>query len=674
MADKNENMYKKKNAVSRDNRPVFPKRAVITGGMPYGNKTLHFGHVGGVFVFADVYARFLRDRIGKENVIFVSGTDCYGSPIAEGYRKACEEQGFEGDIRDYVKRNHDAQKKTLDDYDISLDLFGASGLGETAEWHNKVSNEFISKLYKMGHLRKISTAQFYDEKAGMFLNGRQVVGKCPVQGCQSEKGYADECDLGHQYMPVNLIDPKSTLTGETPVMRDVVNWYFRLPDFNEHLKNMVSDMEAQDNVRPVVTKTIKEFLEPPVIYIMNDYMDVYKELAPKMAEHQLIEEPKKTSFTIVFKELSERDEACKLLNERHVRFREGKTLVPFRLTGNIEWGVPAPELEDEKGLTVWVWPESLWAPISFTVAYLAAQGRDTEEWRDFWCDPDAQVYQFIGQDNIYFYGIAETAMWMAFRSENISDIDCKPEKGQLTMPVLVANHHILFLDKKASSSGSVKPPMAAELLDYYTAEQLRMHWLGLGLGMRSVSFQPKPLNPLAKEDESDPVTKEGFLLSNVFNRIIRTCFYDVQKYYDSVMPVGAVSEDILAESEKAVLEYERFMYKTEFHQVTYVLDSYIRKASKYMAKAKGEADKSEDDALRRQYLIDTFHMIKTAAVLLHPLAPRGTEMVREYLGADEKLWSWDNIFATLEEIMGEGCKLKFLEPKVDFFTRHPSQY
>ena len=675
MADKNENMYKKKNVISRDNRPQFPKRAVITGGMPYGNKTLHFGHVGGVFVFADAYARFLRDRIGKDNVIFVSGTDCYGSPIAEGYRKACAEQGFEGTIQDYVQRNHDAQKKTLDDYDISLDLFGASGLGNTAKWHNKVSDAFIRKLYELGHLKKISTAQFYDEKAGMFLNGRQVVGKCPVHGCQSEKGYADECDLGHQYNPINLIDPKSTLTGETPVMKDVVNWYFKLPDYNELLKEMITDMEGRDNVRAVVTKTIKEFLEPPVIYIMNDYMDVYKELAPNMAEHELIEEPKKTSFTVVFKELSQRDEACRMLNERGVRFREGKTLVPFRLTGNIDWGVPAPELEDEKGLTVWVWPESLWAPISFTKTYLEAQGADENAWKDYWCSKESKVYQFIGQDNIYFYGIAETAMWMAFQSEKLENMSPTDTKDNLTMPVLVANHHILFLDKKASSSGNIKPPMAAELLDYYTAEQLRMHWLSLGLGMRSVSFQPKPLNPLAKEEESDPVTKEGFLLSNVFNRMIRTCFYDVQKYYDSVMPVGEVSEEILADAEKAVLEYERFMYKTEFHQVTYVLDSFIRKASKYMAKVKNEADKSEDEALRRKYLIDTFHLIKTAAVLLHPLAPKGTEMVRDYMNLDENVWNWDNIFSTLSDLCsGNDHKLKFLEPKVDFFTRHPSQF
>lgn len=83
-------------------RPRFHKRAVITAGMPYGNKELHFGHVGGVFIHADTYARFLRDRIGKDNVIFVSGTDCYGSPILESYRKLKEEDKFKGTIEDYV--------------------------------------------------------------------------------------------------------------------------------------------------------------------------------------------------------------------------------------------------------------------------------------------------------------------------------------------------------------------------------------------------------------------------------------------------------------------------------------------------------------------------------------------------------------------------------------------
>ncbi len=670
----NNEMYNKKR-ISRDNRPEFPKRAVITGGMPYGNKKLHFGHVGGVFVFADVYARFLRDRIGGENVIFVSGTDCYGSPIAESYRKLTEEQGYTGSIKDFVTENHEAQKKTLDDFGISLNLFGASGLGRSAEIHDEVSDWFIRKLYENGQLQKISTAQFYDEKVGTFLNGRQVVGKCPVQGCQSEKGYADECDLGHQYMPQDLIDPKSTLTGETPVMRNVDNWYFKLTDHYDILREYAADIRQKDNVRAVVHKTISEFLEPPVIYIMNDYKESYESVKDKLEAHELIEEPKKTSFTIVFKTLTDREKSCEVLSAAGIRFRTGKTLVPFRLTGNIEWGAPAPVLEGEDPLTIWVWPESLWAPISFTETYLESIGRDREDWKKFWCSKDAQVYQFIGQDNIYFYGVAEMAMFMALqKGEKLS---CTPDEGELQMPILVANHHILFLDKKASSSGNIKPPMAAELLDYYTAEQLRMHFLSLGLGMRSVSFQPKPLNPIAKPEEDDPVTTQGFLLSNVFNRIVRTCFYDAQKYLDGKMPVGEVDENILADSEKAVLEYERFMYKFEFHQVTYVLDSYIRKASKYMAKAKAEADKADDNELRRKWMINVFHMIKTAAVLLHPIAPEGTKMVQDYMQLDDSMWNWDYIFDPMCKNILEGQDnhdIKFLEPRVDFFKRHESQF
>ncbi|MCM1381495.1 MAG: class I tRNA ligase family protein, partial [Muribaculaceae bacterium] len=498
---------------------------------------------------------------------------------------------------------------------------------------------------------------------------------CPVQGCQSEKGYADECDLGHQYMPKDLIDPKSTLTGETPVMRDAANWYFKLTEHCDILREYAADLRQQENVRQVVHKTISEFLEPPVIYIMNDFREKYDEIKSNLQNHELVEEPKKTSFTIVFQNLTDREKSCEVLSAAGVRFRTGKTLVPFRLTGNIEWGVPAPVLEDEEPLTVWVWPESLWAPISFTQAYLESIGKNPEDWKKYWCSKDAQVYQFIGQDNIYFYGVAEPAMFMALQGkENLS---CDPAEGELQLPILVANHHILFLDKKASSSGNVKPPMAAELLDYYTAEQLRMHFLSLGLGMRSVSFQPKPLNPAAKEEEGDPVVKEGFLLSNVFNRIIRTCFYDAQKYLDGKMPVGAVDGDILSDSEKAVLEYERFMYKFEFHQVTYVLDSYIRKASKYMAKAKAEADKADDNELRRKWLTNVFHMIKTAAVLLHPIAPAGTEMVREYLNIGGEMWNWDCIFDPLGEniLKGETShEIKFLEPRVDFFKRHESQF
>ena len=141
------------------------------------------------------------------------------------------------------------------------------------------------------------------------------------------------------------------------------------------------------------------------------------------------------------------------------------------------------------------------------------------------------------------------------------------------------------------------------------------------------------------------------------------------------MPVGEVDEQVLADAKKAILDYERFMYRFEFQQATYVLDSYIRKASKYMAKNLGDADKADDNEARRRALIQVFHMIRTAAVLLHPMAPQGTEMILEYLQLDKSFWSWDKIFDTISDFTGgKDHKLKFLEPRVDFFTKHQSQF
>ena len=182
-----------------------------------------------------------------------------------------------------------------------------------------------------------------------------------------------------------------------------------------------------------------------------------------------------------------------------------------------------PEVDGVSDVTCWCWPESLWAPISYTRTVLARDAKATGvtegvaaqdaalmgepaadstqvpaptyqhsslDWRDWWCSDDAQIYQFIGQDNIYFYGIAEMAMFMATQGKD--NLTAHPEEGQLTLPTLVANNHILFLNKKASSSGAVKPPMAEDLLEYYTAEQLRAHFLGLGLSLKSCLLYTSP--------------------------------------------------------------------------------------------------------------------------------------------------------------------------------------
>lgn len=655
-------------------RPVFPKRAVITAGMPYGNKSLHFGHIGGVFIHADTFTRFLKDRIGSENVIFVSGTDCYGSPILASYKKHLDETGERISMEDYVYRFYEMQKSILKDYEVNPSLYGASAFGESGQVHKEVSKNLFEALYEKGTLKVSSTPQFYDASENVFLNGRQVVGKCPVDGCKSDKAYADECALGHQYMPDELIDPVSTLSGDKPILKEVENWYFSLENYMEPLKDMVSKMR-KEKVRANVANTIEEFLKPPVIYIKRKDHEELVEKGTDLKANEITDDGKKPSITYEFNSLEDRDHARSILDDLSIRYRTGKTLVPFRLSGNIEWGVPVPEKDGLSDLTFWVWPESLWAPISFTISYLKQLGISSDKWVEWWTDKDSKVFQFIGEDNIYFYGVAEMAMLMAYQnldpnkdfSDKIQDID---------FPELIANCHLLFLDSKASSSSDIKPPMADELLNHYTPDQLRMHFLSLGLSKKSVSFNPKPFDPSCTEGAQDVVLKDGNLLTNVYNRLLRSCFYTSQKYFDSIVPKNEVSEEIKDIVHKAIYDYEHNMARHEFHLVIYTLDDVIRKASKYWSKYMKMADDEDSDEKRAQVVADSLYAAKSILTLLHPITPSSAERVREYLNLDESLWDWNYIFEDFSAHMTDKAthKLKFIEPKFDFYKKDESQF
>lgn len=714
--------------LTRADRPSWPKRAVVTAGMPYGNKGLHFGHVGGVFVPADFYARFLRDRLGRENVIFVSGTDCYGSPIMEGYRKRCEAGGEDCGIADYVRANHDSQEADLASFGVSCDLYAGSALEPAAHIHERVTDEIIHRLHEKGALEKRSTKQFYDATAGQFLNGRQVLGRCPIQGCKSEKAYADECDLGHQFEPEELIAPKSALTGETPELVPVDNLYFDLPSHLDYLKEYTEELKSDPTVRSVVSKTMEEWLNPAQLYIQNKFREAFDEIESGLPAHTVIEpEGNKSSFTVAFPSWRERDEAHEALNRAGVRFRSGKALVPFRITGNVEWGVPVPNDCGCANLTCWVWPESLWAPISFTrtvlardAARLEASGADASElaapavadaslvrddparimpeptythasldWRDWWASEDARVYQFIGQDNIYFYCIAQSGMWRAL-------------DWNMRQSCVAANYHILYMGKKASSSSQTPPPLAHEMLEHYTAEQLRAHWLSLGLGEKPVSFSPKAFdtrvtgkdkegNPVLACDDKrviDPVLKEGALLTGVFNRLARSCFYgiavkegDASPYRTGRIPAGAPSADVAAETEQAIIAFERAVNTFELHHALGVCDEFLRAANKRWSDASKAASKAGDDALMTQALVDAFHELRAATVLMHGIVPAGCEKICEHFAiAPEVFFSWDHIFDTLDELvegLGEpagGHAVKPLPPRTDFFAKHPSQF
>ena len=648
------------------NRPTFPKRAVVTSGMPYGNKNLHCGHIS-TFIHSDFFARFLRDRIGKQNVLYVCGTDCYGSPILEGYRKLVEANKFSGSMIDYVQKNHENQKSVLESFDISLDFFGASAFGSAKEYHEKTSADVFNKLLQSGKLEVLSTFQFYDEEKQTFLNGRQVTGKCPFENCSSEHAYADECDLGHQYMPEELIDPISSLSGKAPVLKEIENYYLDLGSYTDLLKEWIEYLETKTPTRSYITKEIKEFLKKPEIYIKNEYKEKFLQIND-LPKFELIEEQNKSSFTIVFDKLKDRESTCEILSREGIRYRTGKTLVPFRLTGNIEWGVKVPETAEIKNLTFWVWPESLWAPISFTKACLSDVN---EEWKKWWCSDESKVFQFIGEDNIYFYGPAQSGIWLALQGKNPS---VNVKDGNLKFTQIIANKHTLFLGRKASSSSETPPPMANDLLDYYTSDQIRAHMLGANVGNNNVPFSPKPFNPNAKADELDPVLKEGNLFTNVLNRAVRSIFYVLGENYNWKIPDGKVSSDIKEEGENLILDCERLIYDEKFHVVLNKLDGYIRNINKLFVKLSKEYKWNTEEA--NQGIVDALYMIKVATLLSHPIMPNGTEMIADYLNLDkEKFFNWEYCFKELPFFYDNESnhKIKELLPRVDFFKKHPSQ-
>ena len=673
----------------RENRPKFPKRAVVTGGMPYGNKNLHYGHVCGMMVYADFFARFLKDKLGKENVIFVSGTDCYGSPALETYR-AKVAAGYKGSIEDMVAEYNKNHIETIKKYEIGFDWFGGSAIGESKEIHKKVSEEIFDKLYKNGTLSRMSTYQFYDPKEKCFLNGRQVIGKCPIDGCKSEKGYADECDLGHQYLPEQLINPISTLSGTTPELKKIENWYFNLQNYTELLKDWIDVLETKTPTREFVTKEIKEFLKKPEIYIKREYLDEFNKIASKLPKFEMTEDKSKASFVITFDNLDDREKACEILSGKeladwqksevapedkidaisagNIRYRTGKTLVPFRLSGNISWGVPVPDKYGLKDLTFYVWPESLWAPISFTRAYLKHNGLNEDDWKKYWCSKDSKVYQVLGEDNIYFYGPAQHAMWLATQKGQ-PKVDA-PE-GDLQISQLIVNKHSLFMGNKASSSGNIKPPMADELLNYYTHEQLRAHFLALSVGNTSSSFNPKVYDKDAKPEDIDPVVKDGNLLTNVYNRALRTLFYTWQKDFDGAIPYGEIDEQVLLECEMSILKFEKCAMENKFHLCMYELDSFLRNINKYWTREFNQDDVEKE----KNCIVNTLHYTKVAMVMLHSVAPSGIENLAKYLGVDDSVFDWDRCNEPIYNWFKDkqNHKPRFIEPRFDFFKKHPSQ-
>ena len=202
------------------------KRTTVTSALPYANGPVHIGHLAGVYVPADIYVRYLR--LKKEEVLFIGGSDEHGVPITIRAKK----EGVKP--QDIVDHYHKLIKDSFKEFGISFDVYGRT----TSEVHCKTSADFFRKLYDKGEFIEKTTMQYFDPEAQTFLADRYIVGECPH--CHAQGAYGDQCEkCGTALSPTELINPKSTISGAQPVMRETKHWYLPLDKHEAWLRDWI---------------------------------------------------------------------------------------------------------------------------------------------------------------------------------------------------------------------------------------------------------------------------------------------------------------------------------------------------------------------------------------------------------------------------------------------------
>lgn len=222
------------------------KRTTVTSALPYANGPVHIGHLAGVYVPADIYVRYLR--LKGEEVLFVGGSDEHGVPITIKAKK----EGVTP--QDIVDRYHTIIKKSFEDFGISFDVYSRT----TSATHKELASDIFKTIYEKGGFIEQSSEQYYDEKAQQFLADRYITGKCPH--CGNENAYGDQCEsCGTSLNPTDLVNPKSAISGSTPMMKETKHWYLPLDQHEAWLRKWI--LEDHKEWKPNVYGQCKSWLD-----------------------------------------------------------------------------------------------------------------------------------------------------------------------------------------------------------------------------------------------------------------------------------------------------------------------------------------------------------------------------------------------------------------------------
>jgi len=232
-----------------------PKRYTVTAALPYTNGPIHIGHLAGVYVPADIYARYLR-LTGKD-VVYICGSDEHGVAIPMRAKK----EGVSPQV--IIDKYHTIIKKSFEDFGISFDNYSRT----SAKIHHETASEFFTKMYTDGEFIEEVTAQLYDAEANQFLADRFVVGTCPK--CGFEESYGDQCEsCGTSHNATDLINPKSAITGNVPTIKETKHWFLPLDKHEDFLREWILEGHKNDwkpNVYGQVKSWIDDGLRPRAV-------------------------------------------------------------------------------------------------------------------------------------------------------------------------------------------------------------------------------------------------------------------------------------------------------------------------------------------------------------------------------------------------------------------------
>ncbi|PWJ36024.1 methionine--tRNA ligase [Sediminitomix flava] len=309
------------------------ERYTVTAALPYANGPLHIGHIAGAYLPADIYVRSLRQR--GEDVVFVCGSDEHGAAITIRAKK----EGITP--QEIIDKYHNINKTDFENFGISFDMYHRT----SEPLHHETAQEFFTKLNDQDKFTLKESEQYYDPKAEQFLADRYITGTCPK--CGNENAYGDQCEkCGTSLSPTDLIDPKSQITGETPILKTTKHWYLPMENHEDWLREWIENGKLNG-----------EQLHDP-----NDW--------------------KRTVFG-----------QCKSWLDGGLQARA--------MTRDLDWGVKVP-VEGADGKVMYVWLD---APIGYISATKEWASQNNKDWEKYWKDDKTKLVHFIGKDNIVFHCI-----------------------------------------------------------------------------------------------------------------------------------------------------------------------------------------------------------------------------------------------------------------------------